>query len=126
MKFVNIRNPGGKNQSLFSVYSPVLISSSQGLLFPVVPIWKHRVIPYIRDTPAKRGRTPRVIATVFGTTCVRQQELLRYLRTGFAAQGMRPHSNHISRALGAHLDHPEPRHPHGEARGLSLWTVIVL
>ena len=35
-------------------------------------------------------------------------------------------SNHISRALEADLDHPEPRPPHGEARGLSLWTVIVL
>ena len=35
-------------------------------------------------------------------------------------------SNHISRALGAHLDYLEPRPPHGEARGLSLWTVIVL
>ena len=28
-------------------------------------------------------------------------------------------SNRISRALGAHLDHPEPGPPHGEARGLS-------
>ena len=49
-------------------------------------------MPYIRDIPAKRGRTPRVIAKVFGTTCVKQQELLRYSRPGFAVQGVRPHS----------------------------------
>ena len=29
------------------------------------------------DVPAKRGRTPWVIAKLFGTTCVKQQELLR-------------------------------------------------
>ena len=49
-------------------------------------------MPYIRDVPTKRGRMPRVIAKPFGTTCVKQQELLRYLRPGFATWGMRPYS----------------------------------
>ena len=76
-------------------------------------------MPYIRVVPAKRGRTPRVIAKWFSTTSGNSRN--------FSGRDSCPDphpdwggvdSNHIIEALGAWLDHLESGPAPGMGKGM--------
>ena len=95
--------------------------SSQGLcrlveVFPSYPAPINSPVSCV--TSGEAGWTVRGACHALGTSQVQASSPdLRLLR-GLG-------SNHISRALGAHLDHPEPRPLKGRARGLSPKHTIV-